>query len=344
MTLIKTEDSDIIVACELTEDYTVHIQSRKVYSVDGVSPTVLTNSGGTNMVKILEKDNIITESMDSTSQNAVTEPQTLTKRRTEEGRELRKQGIDVYANRELTPRTDGVSGTITTVLKDNYVIEPNNDTAMEDDARIKVAARLADERFGKEQNRKVYDVDGIAPTQDTCQGGNRETKIMENVPLDEYENFVVYPRSDGQLINGSYNRAWKSDKICGAINCTKTMEVFMKDEESETNPRIEARPHGYYKGGTFQEVAPCLKSSAYPENNPLYESSYRIRKLTPKECFRLMGLHDTDIEKIQRSGISNAQQYKLAGNSIVVDVLEGIFRKLLVEREPDKSVQLTLDL
>ncbi len=53
-----------------------------------------------------------------------------------------------------------------------------------------------------------------------------------------------------------------------------------------------------------------------------------IRKLTPKECFRLMGLADTDIEKIQATGISNAQQYKMAGNSIVVDVLEAIFKNL----------------
>ena len=58
--------------------------------------------------------------------------------------------------------------------------------------------------------------------------------------------------------------------------------------------------------------------------------SFRIRKLTPKECFRLMGLNDEDIEKIQSIGTSNAQQYKQAGNSIVVPVLEGIFKELLI--------------
>lgn len=47
--------------------------------------------------------------------------------------------------------------------------------------------------------------------------------------------------------------------------------------------------------------------------------NYRIRKLTPKECFRLMGLTDEEIQKIQDAGISNSQQYKMAGNSIVVD-------------------------
>ena len=53
-----------------------------------------------------------------------------------------------------------------------------------------------------------------------------------------------------------------------------------------------------------------------------------IRKLTPRECFRLMGLNDKDIDKIQMTKISDTQQYKLAGNSIVVPVLEEIFKNL----------------
>lgn len=55
---------------------------------------------------------------------------------------------------------------------------------------------------------------------------------------------------------------------------------------------------------------------------------YRIRKLTTKEYFRLMGLSDADIEKIKCSGVSSSQQYKMAGNSIVVSVLEAIFKQL----------------
>lgn len=57
--------------------------------------------------------------------------------------------------------------------------------------------------------------------------------------------------------------------------------------------------------------------------------SFRIRKLTPKECFRLMGMNDKDINKIVDSGVSATQQYKMAGNSIVIDVLENIFKELL---------------
>ena len=54
----------------------------------------------------------------------------------------------------------------------------------------------------------------------------------------------------------------------------------------------------------------------------------RIRKLTPKECWRLMGFDDEDFEKAERVN-SNTQLYKQAGNSIVVNVLEAIFRNLL---------------
>ncbi len=72
---------------------------------------------------------------------------------------------------------------------------------------------------------------------------------------------------------------------------------------------------------------------------------FRIRKLTPRECFRLMGVDDADIDKIQAAGVSNSGQYKLAGNSIVVDVLFHIFRKMFIETEPDNDgnpIQLTL--
>ena len=65
-------------------------------------------------------------------------------------------------------------------------------------------------------------------------------------------------------------------------------------------------------------------------NSPL-----RIRKLTPKECFRLMGFDDEDFHKAEAVN-SNTQLYKQAGNSIVVDVLEAIFTNLkpyLSERE-----------
>ena len=58
------------------------------------------------------------------------------------------------------------------------------------------------------------------------------------------------------------------------------------------------------------------------------QSNIRIRKLTPKECWRLMGFDDEDFEKAKQVN-SDTQLYKQAGNSIVVDVLEAIFGEML---------------
>lgn len=58
------------------------------------------------------------------------------------------------------------------------------------------------------------------------------------------------------------------------------------------------------------------------------EGDYRIRKLTPRECFAFMGFQKEDADKLSDNGISNTQLYKQAGNSIVVDVLMGIFGNL----------------
>lgn len=63
-------------------------------------------------------------------------------------------------------------------------------------------------------------------------------------------------------------------------------------------------------------------------NADKHETEYRIRKLTPLECWRLMAFEDKDFYNAQNAGISNSQLYKQAGNSIVVDVLYYIYRNL----------------
>lgn len=69
-------------------------------------------------------------------------------------------------------------------------------------------------------------------------------------------------------------------------------------------------------------------TSVQKDNLVVEQSRYRIRKLTPRECFRLMDVDEDVIDKIQAAGISNSQQYKLAGNSIVVACLEKIFEQM----------------
>ena len=64
------------------------------------------------------------------------------------------------------------------------------------------------------------------------------------------------------------------------------------------------------------------------EENQNQSQNYRIRKLTPKECWRLMGVKDEDYEKVAKNQ-SNASLYHLAGDSIVVNVLMAIFKEML---------------
>lgn len=90
-----------------------------------------------------------------------------------------------------------------------------------------------------------------------------------------------------------------------------TINAFNKHvDKSGYSPTLTTRPEGF-------------KTAILPVTNNI-----RIRKLTPKECFRLMGFSDQNFDAAQKVGISNSQLYKQAGNSIVVDVLYYIYVEL----------------
>lgn len=77
------------------------------------------------------------------------------------------------------------------------------------------------------------------------------------------------------------------------------------------SPTITTRPEGKKTA-----ILPCVKGP-------------RIRKLTPKECWRLMGYTDQDFDNAKNAGVSNSQLYKQAGNAIVKQVLMAIFKQML---------------
>ncbi|WP_416997896.1 DNA (cytosine-5-)-methyltransferase [Alistipes putredinis] len=92
-------------------------------------------------------------------------------------------------------------------------------------------------------------------------------------------------------------------------------------------PKILMRGRGFNKGGEA-DIPGTITGSAWEQNN-LLDYAGCIRRLTPRECLRLMDVSDGDIDKIQAVGISDTQQYKLAGNSIVKAPMMGIFRNML---------------
>lgn len=145
---------------------------------------------------------------------------------------------------------------------------------------------------GQDCIKRVYSTDKIAPTLTTMQGGLREPKILE----------INLPCIAASRARNPENL---SDRSAG----------MPKEQRLEINTK-----------GTSNTITSVSK------DNYAIDTDYRVRKLTPKECFRLMGLKDNDIDKIQQTGMSDTQQYKMAGNSIVVNVLEAIFRNLFVKK------------
>lgn len=103
-------------------------------------------------------------------------------------------------------------------------------------------------------------------------------------------------------------------------------EAYLGDSINLGYPNSKTR-----RGRVGKQVAQTLTTSCNQgvvvEYIEEYIKKLRIRKLTPLECFRLMGFDDDDFYKIK--GISNTQLYKMAGNSIVVDVLANLFIELL---------------
>ena len=91
-----------------------------------------------------------------------------------------------------------------------------------------------------------------------------------------------------------------------------------------------------YNQNTIDNMSGTLKSGMDHQQGNIIYNDLRIRKLTPKECWRLMGFDDDDFEKARKVN-SDTQLYKQAGNSIVVNVLVGILYNLLLNIEQIKQ-------
>lgn len=108
-------------------------------------------------------------------------------------------------------------------------------------------------------------------------------------------------------------------------------------ETLETNkiPKGENIIDAYNRKIKDDEISTTITTRVDASNNTylaINNETIKIRKLTPKECWRLMGFDDEDFEKANKVN-SNAQLYKQAGNSIVVNVLEAILKKILMNDE-----------
>lgn len=194
----------------------------------------------------------------------------------------------------------------------------------------------------------------IASTINTGEGSRRcdaSNYVSEDLP-DDYDlkeviliknrtkkGYIEAEEGDGIDISGrmQYHRGTVQKGVsqtlstAGGNNVGVVVKVPLKrgyivDEFKEGQAADISFPNGCNKGPRFHDECPAINITT--TKSSFIVKSLRIRKLTPKECWRLMGFDDKDVDILVSNGMSNTQLYKQAGNSIVVDVLVKIFSNL----------------
>lgn len=142
---------------------------------------------------------------------------------------------------------------------------------------------------------------------------NRERCFMVSILGDYYYEF---PQKEKEL-----NHNWVDYK---SSHYYFTQEDLIKIDNWKTfeKPLNDIKKQG--------DIIPTLVARGQISNASMviFDDGKGKRNLSPKECFRLMGVRDEDYEKIAKNQ-SNASLYHLAGDSIVVDVLMAIFKQML---------------
>lgn len=189
------------------------------------------------------------------------------------------------------------------------------------DLDIKGQPKIIDDTYGYETKAREY-ID-VGPT---LRSGRQGLKVA--IKTANQKGYDLAQDGDGVDLaypNSKTRRGRVGHGVAKTLACADTMGVLTtrgKDVASTIRASI-------YKQGS-RNIEENIKNGRGYEG---VVKGFRIRKLTPKECWRLMGFDDSDFEKAKASGVSSTQLYKQAGNSIVVNVLEAILKNLLKENK-----------
>lgn len=218
-------------------------------------------------------------------------------------------------------------------------ILPIEGTGGKDNLSIKQIGQLKSERNNPDKYR-VYDPEGIAPTVSTGSGGGRIPFVAESIPLD-ISGYEVSEGKEVHCLNANDQR-----KVFGAKQKRTLVGVPIKEavvkgysvaqEGDSINfsvPNSKTR-----RGRVGHQVAQTLDTACNQgilvnvSGKEVYAVPYNgqyiaIRRLTPRECFRLQGWEDEYFERAEML-LSDSKLYKVCGNGITVPVMKAIGEKL----------------
>ena len=269
-------------------------QSGMVYDTNGLSPTICAGCHGYAIGNILVND----------------EPFIVASRgRNPDNPSDRTTGSPT--EQRLEANMNGTTNTITTVAKDNYVMEP----IIYDDYNSRVP----------------QDQNAITTLTTNCGASavRNGVKIIEPV--------VCEQRTDEGL------RFFK-DNVVGTLRTIDACGDKRVINPDDMNPVRIGNIYGEqfgtgYAGNVWDQdsVSPTIMTAQGGNRQPLVVDNvkWRIRKLTPKECWRLMGFSDKDCDRASKY-VSDSALYKQAGNSIVTSCLVAIFYSLLLKDSSTK--------
>lgn len=247
-----------------------------------------------------------------------------------------------------------VNGTAST-LRANGALAPTDNIILETNRCIQVGNL---NYYNYDKMNRVYSKGGCSPALEIMQGGNRQPKIAEPIAYvkeatkkgyaEIYEGDSVnleQPNSKtrkgrvgkgcAQTLTTSCNQAVIDSTSSYAKYKSKIYEKFIEDSNGETCGVVLENSCLFGYQASMKNYSNCLRTT--PKIDVV--ENFRVRKLTPMECYRLMGFTDEQFEKSEKFS-SNNQLYKQAGNSIVVDVLYYIFGKLFeVDTETRKETK-----
>ena len=242
-------------------------------------------------------------------------------------------------------KLDGVASTI----------RANSSLAATDNTVIQIGNCMPSATRDNPNQGRVYDQDGISPTLGCTQGGNRQPMVLTEgaliIPEATKKGYAEACEGDSinlEQSNSNTRRGRVGKGVAQTLTTSCNQGVVLVDKESQglvaknrfyrqaietlnnNECNVGDTMNAYHR--TIDNTGICPTLTTRPEGFktailPIC-AGYRIRKLTPLECWRLMGFSDDDFYKAAKVN-SNSQLYKQAGNSIVKQVLMAIFKQMI---------------